>query len=139
VRKFEFRLESVLEYRETLETAAKNAYLVARREALACEREVADIEQRRLAALQLKYANLPERRTIETILESLDDREREVRALLCVLQNEEAMALAAWQEARRDVKVLEQLREKAHVIWQHEVDLEEQNQLDEWTVMRRVS
>lgn len=137
MKKFEFRLESVLRYRRDLENTAKTAYMGARRETLLCESEIAETDQRRLEILQLKYANLPERKLIETLVEGTDDRERELRATLCVLQNEEAMALAAWQGAQREVKALDQLREKALTAWRHEDDLEEQRNLDEWTVTRR--
>lgn len=139
MRKFAFRLQSVLNYRLALEEEAERAYLSARAERLEAEAVFDQIDRRRLELCKLAAPTLDERICIERIYEKLDGQEREQRAIVQVLEIEEEKLRQAWLEARRETEVLRKLREKAWETWREEANRIEQAELDEWAVLRRTA
>src|SRR5687768_5732051 len=139
MRKFDFRLQSVLQYREMLEEWTKQTYLECQAERLRQDAELAMICQRRQEMLSHPVLGLTDRLALERVLFSIDDAEHEQRIALGVLLDEEARALALWHERRREAETLRKMRDKAYAEWQLEADRKEQAALDEWASQRRAA
>ena len=60
-------------------------------------------------------------------------------SVLAVLETEEANALLAWQERKRELEALLKLREQAFAEYQLDETRREQAELDEWAVTRRTA
>src|SRR5579862_7951419 len=101
MRKFKFRLQKVLEYREAMEHWAQEAYLETRVARLEGEAELVEVHNRRNTALKREAASLDERKQLEMVLQILDDDERAQGTVVEVLATEEAKAFDVWQEKRR--------------------------------------
>lgn len=134
---FQFRLQKVLNYRETMERWAQEAYLDTRVARLEAEAAVLEVDARRQAALAQSPTSLDEHKALETRLLRFDDEERERQVVAEILQSEEEKALAAWNEKKQELEAMVKLREKAHDEWRTEANRAEQAELDEWSVMRR--
>lgn len=134
---FQFRLQKVLNYRETMERWAQEAYLDTRVARLEAEAAVLEVDARRQAALGQSPASLDDHKALEARLLRFDDEERERQMVAEILQAEEEKALAAWNEKKQELEAMVKLREKAHEEWRTEANRTEQAELDEWSVMRR--
>ncbi len=139
MKKFKFRLEKVLEYRTLVEQWAKEAFLEARLSTFECEGKIADIKAHRREMLTQSVGNVQEHLAIELMLQKSDDEERDQHTVLAVLKDEEEVALEEWKLKRQELKALQKLKEEALRVWQHESNVAEQNELDEWAVTRKVS
>ena len=137
--RFRFRLQKVLEFRASCETAAKNLYLAKRSEVLAIEAGIGAIRQRRLDALSEPRSSLDHFRFLESELLRLDDDEREQNVVLSVLNDEAEALRIAWTRHKQDLETIEKLREKAFAEWTQELNRREQAELDEWSVLRRAA
>lgn len=137
MKKFEFRLQKVLEYREAMENWAQEAYLETRVARLEGEAALLDVKNRRKTALLQDANTLDGRRQLEMILSTLDDDERAKETVIEVLENEEEKALEVWQEKKRELETMVKLRDKAREEWELEATRKEQAELDEWSVLRR--
>ena len=137
MKKFEFRLQKVLEYREAMEHWAQEVYLETRVARLEGESALLNVQNRRAAALSQSANTLDDRKRLELILASLDDDERGQLTVVEVLTTEEEKALTAWQEKKRELEVIAKLRDKAREVWQLESIRHEQAELDEWAVLKR--
>lgn len=139
MKAFDFRLQKVLDYREALESQAKDAYLDARAQRLEAEAMIYNIEARRKDLLSEPCTTVDAHQAIEAMMIRLDDEVRAQHAVIGLLRAEEDKALQNWHQAKQEYEVLVKLREKAHEEWQYEVGLEEQKNLDEWSVLRRTA
>lgn len=74
---------------------------------------------------------------LENYLLRLDDDERTQHAVIAVLFQEEEQAKEKWIECRKESEVLQKLHDKAREEWAYESNRQEQNALDEWSVLRR--
>jgi flagellar protein FliJ len=137
MRKFRFRLQKVLEYRQTLEEKAKEAFLEARKQRLGAEAGIDHIHERRMSLLLKGAKSLEARLALELALVRTDDDERAQRAAIAVLADEEEQALVHWTHRRQDVEALNKLRDKALAEWTLESSRKEQSAMDEWAVQRR--
>jgi flagellar export protein FliJ len=137
MKKFSFRLQKVLEYREAMEHWAQEAYLDTRVARLEGEAALLEVRQRRTAALDQTPAGLAERRHLELFLQSIDDDELAKQTIIDVLQAEEDKALDVWHEKKRELETIIKLRDKAHEEWQLDANRKEQAELDEWSVLKR--
>lgn len=137
--KFSFRLQKVLEYRELQEEWAKKDYLTAQRARLEGDQQLAAVCQRRAEAMRYPTLGLADRIALERTLFALDDLEHQARLAQQVLLQDEAKALAAWTERRREVKALSSLKDKAFEQWDLDQRRKEQADLDEWAVLRRTA
>ncbi len=134
---FAFRLQKVLEYRQTLEGEAKQRYLDARIARLEFEQEISKTEKAKSASIQTPTSSLNSRTALASYLDRLDVEHAQMRIALGVLLDEEAAALNAWHDRKRDLEALVKLRHKAYDDWRLEESRKEQSALDEWAVMRR--
>ncbi|MFQ3669372.1 MAG: flagellar FliJ family protein [Fimbriimonadaceae bacterium] len=83
--------------------------------------------------------DLEEHRALEIRLSKLDDDERHLLTVLDVLRQDEEMRRREWLAAKRDLDVLEKLREKALEDWTLSESRREQAELDEWSSLRRAA
>jgi flagellar export protein FliJ len=137
MKKFKFRLQKVLEYREAMEHWAQEAYLETRIARLEGEAALLEVRNHRTAALEQASATLAERQDLELTLQSLDDDEKAQTTVVEVLGNEEEKAFQVWQEKKRELETIIKLRDNALAEWQIEATRHEQAELDEWAVLRR--
>ena len=139
MKKFKFRLEKVLEYRTLVEQWAKEAFLEARLSTFECEGKIADIKALRRELLTQPVGSIQEHKAIELMLQKSDDDERAQLTVLAVLKDEEDAAMEEWKLKRQELKALQRLKDEALVVWQHDANVAEQNELDEWATTRKVS
>jgi flagellar export protein FliJ len=139
MKKFNFRLQKVLEYRQMLEQWAKEAYLDSRTARLEAELTLHQVTSLRTEVLSWKSNTIEARQTIEMQLRKLDQKELEQRLVVNVLVHEEGMALNAWKEKKIELEALNKMYEKQYGEWQLDMDRKLQNELDEWATRKRVA
>lgn len=139
MKPFEFTLQRVLDYRRMVEEWAKNAYLETRIRRLEAEAELAPIFEARSSALVERPDSIDRLLTLDRYLVRLDDQERDQRALIAILVEEEESARREWVERRKEAEALEKLRQSQFEEWVLESEREEQRMLDEWAVLRRAA
>jgi len=137
MRKFRFRLQKILEYREAMEHWAQEAYLETRVARLEGEAALHEVQNQRSALLQKPADSLEERRHLEMAVQVLDDDEAAQRTVIEVLAAEESKAFDLWQEKKRELETMVKLRDHALEEWMLEESRYEQAQLDEWSILRR--
>lgn len=118
---------------------AKDAYLEARAARLEGMAELDAIERRRGELLAQPAEGLDARLAMQTCLDKFDDDERQQRVVIEMLEIDEAKRKEEWTEARKELQVLEKLRDSAYSEWLLEENRREQRDLDEWSVMRRAA
>lgn len=137
MKRFEFRLQRVLNYRARIEEHAERLYVEAR-----AQRELA---QRRLDGLRdtlkstLARAGpfaLEDVRRRRDYCDALEDRMRQQEVILTTLYSDEARMRERWLAARTEREILSKLREKAEADYRIEVNHVEQRELDEWAALR---
>jgi flagellar export protein FliJ len=139
VKKLEFRLQKVLDYRRMAEEWAKDAFLEAHAKRIAGEAVLQSVLDHRKILVAQPVSTLHDRLALQGALDKTDDDERAQLAVLEVLAADEATAMEDWQRARRDVQIIEKLREKAVEEWEYDLARYEQSELDEWTITRRAA
>jgi flagellar export protein FliJ len=139
VKKFNFRLQKVLEYRTLLEQWAKEAYLDARASRLEAEMALIKIEELRQHALSQPTPTIESRQTLELQLKQLDQKEVEQRIVTNVLIHEEGQAHHAWIEKQIELEALKKLYEEQYKEWQLEADRHLQGELDEWALRKKAA
>lgn len=139
MRKFQFRLQKVLEHRETLEEDAKQTFLSARAQTLEAEALLANMQGLRAQTAQQQAPTLADRLALERFIGLLKDREYDQGIVIQTLQDEEEGFRRGWIQARQDAEAIRKLKEKALEDWKLEADRKEQADLDEWAVLRRAA
>jgi len=139
MKKFDFRLKKVLDYRRLTEEWARDAYLEARGARLEAELARIVTEQERNHLYAASPRSVDELLARESRLELLQVKHREQSIVIDVLAEDETRALSEWNARKQDVQALEKLHDKAFAEWMHEVNKEEQAFLDEWTNGRRAA
>lgn len=137
MKRFEFRLQRVLAFREMEAEWLKEEYLARRLARVDAEVALEGIQNRRHTILSQPVNSLPEHQALQMLLESIDDEERAQKSVLSVLEAEEEQALATWTAKRQEVEALVKLKEKQFEQWKLESEQEEQKALDEWANTRR--
>ena len=139
MKKFSFRLQKVMDFREAMEDLAKNAFLDARSKRIEAEAVILLIEDRRKDVLAGPCASLEAHQAIDALMIRLDDEIRAQNTVISVLRDEEEHSQKEWIRAKQDFEALVKLHEKALEEDRKEADLEEQKNLDEWSVTRRAA
>ena len=137
MRKFKFRLESVLQYRRQLEEDAKNVYLESQRRRFELEDHILEISQIRCETLRSAVPDLQSRLVLQTWTEHLDHQQHHSEVALDILRQEEESARLIWVERRQEAEALEKLRIRQLEEYRLELGRFEQAELDEWAVMRK--
>lgn len=128
MKRFEFRLASVLRWRQVQMEAeqAKLQELVAEQQRLVRDLETAGAERLNAKAAVYNLTNLDntELRTMSAFLLGVDARTAKTHARLAELAGfiEERRQVVI--KAERKVRLLEKLREGKRAVWKHEADLE---------------
>lgn len=144
MKRFTFKLDNVLKYRETLESLAKNEYREALRLLNIEKDRLLDLQERKdrlKAAYNIEAGSIidPEMLTFLTTytgqLLHLIDRQKAV-----ILQREKVAKekFEVWNGKRKDVKVIKRLEEKKWKQYLREVDKEEQKFQDEIFIAKTV-
>lgn len=141
MKPFTFRLESVLKIWTRREETALTFLQRQRAATAAARHQITVLEEQRTearTALALVSAGRPSvddptwhRNWITRMTMALEAAQ--VEAAQCAAH--EAEAQVAWQKARRDMRVMERLRERAHRRHVQDVRRDERKQMDELAVM----
>lgn len=144
MKKFVFKLENVLRYRETLEGMAKNAYREAL-QALNSERNKLLELQNRRDALKIAFNLQPGAIVDAQILIFTAHYSAQLVALIdiqkkVILEKEKIVRerFEDWNAKRKDVKVIKRLEEKKKVEYLKEADKEEQKFQDEVFIAKKI-
>lgn len=144
MKRFVFKLATVLRYRETLEKMAKNAYSEAQR--------LLNIEKEKLLVLETKRDNLKAAYNVKAgdaaqpeILSFLSIYSAQLLYLIRrqkgITQEKEKAAkekFDEWNRKRKDVKIIKRLEEKKRLEYLRQVDKEEQKFQDEIFIAKTV-
>ncbi|OYT74374.1 MAG: hypothetical protein CFK49_08685 [Armatimonadetes bacterium JP3_11] len=141
MRRFRFRLERVLRYRETREGIAYRALQEAVQQRVQLQEQIRALteQMRQLASAALHPDEWAQR---ERILETMATRLQRLQDTLPLLQEQEAHAREVYLQARREREALTQLRIRAYEHYQQEIQRLIQNEVDEAAVyayQRRLS
>jgi flagellar export protein FliJ len=141
MRRFRFRLERVLRYRETREEIAYRAVQEAARQRAQLQEQIRALteQMRQLASAALHPTEWTQR---EQTLDALQTRLQRLQDTLPLLLEQEAHARKVYLQARREREALTQLRLRAHEQHQQEISRLIQNAIDEAAVyayQRRLS
>lgn len=136
---FKFHLQSVLDYREGVEKEKRQLFL--------SEEENLKKIHKELATLDKELDEL--RTTIDTQKFTVFEYQQMIRykdsllikreTLLSHLQKQEKVVYQAelnWQESKKEVLVLEKLKEKNELSFKEELERKENQELDEMATMR---
>ncbi len=135
--KFVFRLQRVLEFRETQELEAKRDFQRATAERIALESERNQTRRARIAMFDQSSCALLDRLGLETRAVANDSKSELLASALLVLVDEEAAASERWLLARKELKALQTLHAAELLSWKYDEGRREQAELDEWAVLRR--
>ncbi|HRI44632.1 MAG TPA: flagellar export protein FliJ [Fimbriimonadaceae bacterium] len=137
MKKFEFSLQRVLDYRQMVAEWARDAYLEARKRLEDAQAGLVEIDDRRRRASESAAATVSELLDHERYRVRLDDERRAQETIIAILDQEVEAAYRAWVEKRIEAEALEKLREQALAEYEEEARRAEQRELDEWAVLRR--
>lgn len=130
MRRFRFRLESVLRYRATREEVALRALREAIRRRVEHEHAIQQLRQECQTLASLPIA--PEEWLLrERTLQALQTRLQAMEELLPLLLDQEQQARAAYEAARRQREALSRLRARAYEQFQQELSRLLQRETDE--------
>jgi flagellar FliJ protein len=137
MRKFEFRLERVLDYRRTLEENAKTDFLESQARRIELDAQIDELRRSRRGKLVEAVDGVQDRQALDLWLMRSDVEESHLRVAQDILIQEEDAAKERWIVCRMEAEVLAKLREKAHAEYLLQAERHEQAALDEWATMRR--
>ncbi|MFM9872798.1 MAG: flagellar export protein FliJ [Fimbriimonadaceae bacterium] len=134
---FKFRLQTVLDLRVNELEIAERTYLIAKSKREDAEQDLAGIHQMLQDQRRQPRETFQARLDAEAYNQRLEDESRAILTTIGVLEDEEAKAMEFWIDAKKEVKALEKLRDKAEEEYALEMNRKEQAELDEWAVLRR--
>ncbi len=143
MRRFQFRLESVLHHRALIEGQKEQEYVRTQNRLLEIERKLAQLQQACEEVLQGRGGKTGERnfdihaitnreRYLASLILRIESVEREIEAARTVM----AEARLAMVKARQEREAVTKLREKAHAEYLAEQQKQEQDTLDDMTTLR---
>lgn len=137
MRKFNFRLETLLQLRISEAEEAKLIYFHAQKSRYEMEDYLAELSLTRRESLGHPAQDFSTRFALQAWMDSLDLQQQQAESALMVLLDEEEGCRQVWLDRQQAADVLAKLRER-HA-FDHELEMSrwEQAQLDEWAVMRR--
>lgn len=136
---FVFSLARVLEYRRLEERWTLREVERIAAEIRELESEVAGIEASAEVAVARAAQDVAARLTLLDHLRSLDDARRILRERRQETDRLLASAREEWIVRRTDRRAMEELEKRERERWAIEEARREQNELDEWAVLRRVA
>ncbi len=130
MRRFRFRLERVLRYRESREEVAYRALQEAIRERVQHEARIQDLH-RQIQQIASSSIQPHEWQAREQSLSALQTRLQSLYDMLPILVEQENRARGVYLQARQQREALTRLRARAYEHYQHELQTALQNQMDE--------
>lgn len=137
MKKFQFRLQRVLEYREHLEESAKSEFASARRAYIQGIQRIDALKADQRKAMLQPCPDFRVRLAVEGQLARMTHEERILQIQLNDFEMDQNRANQVYLERRSEAEALRKLREKAHATWSLEAERFEQAALDEWATQRR--
>ena len=138
MKKFRYRLERVLEYREIVKNDKKRALGIARQELATAQKRLAELE-RDLVAERVRYGSVMTVEELELIRaygEWLRAAIANQRTVITKCEEKVAKALAEYIEAAKEAESLIKHKEKKLTEYREYIEREEQKFLDELTTQR---
>ncbi len=139
MRKFEFRLQRVLDYRVLQEEWALTAYREAKASRIQAERELELLVQKKLEVASQIRNSLVEMKDHETWILRIEDEIEAQLNVIKILETEEKKQHDEWIEAKKALESMNKLRDLAREEYEQEANREEQKQLDEWASRKRAA
>jgi flagellar protein FliJ len=139
MRRFEFKLEKVREFRRMLEEQAKKELQDTQRRVLEAEDELVNMLNKRQQSLSTALKSVQDRLAMQSYIAKLDDDRTSQESVIAILKQDEEYARQLWIHARQEAEALEKLREKAKEEYDQEAARIEQAELDEWANTRRAA
>jgi len=139
MRKFEFKLEKVREFRRMLEEQAKTELQETQRRVLEAEDDLVKLLEKRHQSLTTALKSVQDRLSMQSYIAKLDDDRASQESVIAILKQDEEYARQLWIHARQEAEALEKLRESAREEYDKEVARLEQAELDEWANTRRAA
>ncbi len=136
-KKFDFRLQRVLDYRKMLEEQKKYEFIQAQREVILQETKLVDLytqeneEKLYLSQLKKGLINPISIRLMESYLAGILKRISYEKEVLNQLKEEMFRKKTEFVEARKKTRLLERLKEKRFEEHKYELEREERRFLDE--------
>lgn len=144
MKRFKFKLENVLKYRITLENLAKNSYSEALR-VLNTEKDrlnhLENSKKRLMLAYNIKAGSIATPETLEFISRFASQLVHLIEQQKKVIAEKERVAnkkFQEWNKKRKDVRIIEQLKEKKWKEYLRDIEKEEQKFQDEIFIAKRV-
>jgi|GEM_PF-6671794 len=137
MRKFKFRLDTVLKFREACESDAKKSLQNKRHEITSVLLEIDKNEQERKNLYLNRPNSISAFQSREVHRFRLDDDDRSHRVALSILRQEEEKLQADYLKSRLELKTLTILKESDLADWKKQYLNWETKQIDAWTVSSR--
>ncbi len=139
MRKFEFKLGRVREFRHMLEEKAKQELQETQRRVIEAEMELGRMIEHRKDSLREAFRSVSDRLSMQAYINRLDEQIATQESIIAIIKQDEEFAHERWLEVRQDAEVMDKLHENAHEEYVAEANREEQNELDEWATRRRAA
>lgn len=141
MKPFQFTLQSVLDYRKDLESAAALKFQKTQQDVQVFERVLEELtaELNKLA----QYLEARDQLTAQELQQTSQYRSHLGEQILVQRQNlayairKKELAHQAWMEAHQEVQVMERLKEKQFETYQAEMNRLEMKQMEEYAMMLR--
>ncbi|MBL8047748.1 MAG: flagellar FliJ family protein [Chthonomonas sp.] len=137
MRKFEFRLAKVREFRHAVEEQMKAEWQEVQRRVAEAE-DILKRQNHQLHCTKTEPAtSLIDLKNREAVIQKLWDDISAQEAIIAIIQHDEEEARLAWLESKKEAKALDALYDQARAEYDLSVVRHEQAELDEWSTMRR--
>lgn len=136
---FKFRLQSVLDYREGVEKEKRQLLFLEEEKLKALNEELVRIEEELEEVRQMidnQTFTLFEYQQMVRYKDSVIVKREELLRKIHQQQNVVFQFELDWQEAKKEVCVLEKLKEKKELLFKEELERKEAQELDEMATMR---
>jgi flagellar export protein FliJ len=137
MKKFNFRLQTALKYREILEDQAKNAYKEALGLLNISKQELIELESSKSNIVQQLDTDIrtgihPHQRYLaETFYQQLIYLIYMKKQKISEQQKKAGQLLLIWEQKQKEAEAVRKLREKQYLLYVREIEKQEQNFLDD--------
>ena len=138
MKRFQFRLETVLQYRKQLEDLALIAFQNALAEERRAGRELGDLQESLQNACQIGLGGSdgPIRLSLDAFKRQISNLIRQKRLQIEELSRITADKREKYLDSKRESKILHRLREKAWIVYQKSLEQQEQQEMDDLFLMK---
>ncbi len=130
MKKFKFKLQSVLKYRKTLEEIAKNEYAIALSNSHNCRTEIEILKNNKKESFSsYRLDNNGDTRLYFLALQNITSLDNLIAKKMILLEKLNQIALdklKIWQKSKEQLEIIEKLKEKKFNQYKKEIELEEQ-------------